>query len=250
MRKIFSATRGQNRLPQLNDSLAIYFNVTYKIQDRIQREYSKPTYDHAKPGQYLLARSVVLKELKGLLTVSERTELEAFHNRRCRRWRKAMLLSDGEEDADGDIDDELDDEEQAKFDEEKRKAVEREAKEAAEDIADAPLEDSVVDVEAIIEYVPTFHLFCLSLTQFLTQKPRERSHRYPAARGRDREPLQRYHHRFLLVVSPGNWGHHSLEVRRSHSSDLIIFLPGVQCKWWCNGHRFEFSTVAGWRQRL
>jgi hypothetical protein len=159
MRKIFTATRGQNRLPQLNDSLAIYFDVTYKIQDRIKREYSKDTYDPAKPGQYLLARSAVLKELKGMLTDSEQKELEAFHNRRCRRWRKTALLSDGDEDADGDIDDELDEEEQAKFDEEKRKAEEREAREAAEDIADAPLEDTAIDVEAIIECVPTFHKF-------------------------------------------------------------------------------------------
>jgi hypothetical protein len=157
MRKIFTATRGQNRLPQLNDSLAIYFNVTYGIQDQIKREYSESTYDPTKPGQYLLARSVVLKEIKGQLTAPEQKELEAFHARRCRRWQRTVLMSDGEEDADGDIDDELDEEEQAKFDEEKRKAAEREAKEAAEDLADAPLEDSVPDVEAIIECVFTFH---------------------------------------------------------------------------------------------
>jgi DNA-binding transcriptional MerR regulator len=157
MRRIFTATRGQNRLPQLNDSLSIYFNVAYEIQDRIQREYSKPTYERTKPGQYLLARGVVLKEVKGLLTAPEQKELEAFHNRRCRRWRKTMLLSEGDEDAEGDIDDELDEEEQAKLDEEKRKAVEREAREAAEDVADAPLENSVADVEAIIECVPTLH---------------------------------------------------------------------------------------------
>jgi hypothetical protein len=71
-----------------------------------------------------------------------------------------VLLSNRDEDTDGDINDKLDDEEQAKFDEKKRKAIEREAKEAAEDIADAPLEESVVDVEAVIEYIPTFTILC------------------------------------------------------------------------------------------
>jgi hypothetical protein len=156
MRRIFTATRGQNRLPQLNDSLSIYFNVTYRIQERIRLEYSKPMYEPSKPGQYLLARGVVLKQVKALLSEDERKELDSFHQRRCRRWRKIALVADGDEDADGDIDDELDEEEQAKLEADTAKAAEREAQEDAEDMADAAKEDAVPDVEAIIECVYAF----------------------------------------------------------------------------------------------
>jgi hypothetical protein len=123
MRMIFQNIRGATRKPQKDESMQIYFNDTYDIEDQIIAEYKKPNYNPSKRGNYLEARRVVLKEVKKNLTDEDRKELDAFHGRRCSRHQSGSGEGDSESDAEGDEDEELDEEEREKA---------KEAKEAKE----------------------------------------------------------------------------------------------------------------------
>jgi hypothetical protein len=150
MRKIFIAARGHNRVPVMSDSLVMYFDASYNIKARITIEYHNGTYDRSKTGQYLMARRVVIAQVQGQLTDEEKTELQAFHDRRCRRWRKGLDTSvDGDDEVD--LDNKMTEEEVDKLRKEVDKAAREQEKEEAEDAADAPVEDGDSDVTAILE---------------------------------------------------------------------------------------------------
>jgi hypothetical protein len=103
--------------------MQIYFNDTHDIENMLITEFKKPIYDPSKPGDYLKARRVVLKEVKASLTDEDRKELDDFHERHCSRHRSSGGEHDSESDAEGDEDEELDEEEREKA---------KEAKEAKE----------------------------------------------------------------------------------------------------------------------
>jgi hypothetical protein len=150
MRKIFIAARGHNRVPVLSDSLVMYYDATHNVTTRINIEYRDGDYDHSKVGQYLAARRVVISQVQAELTDEEKERLKAFHDRRCRRWRKGLDTGiDGDEEVD--LDDEMTEEELEKLRKDMEKVTEEREKEAQEDAADADIEDEDFDVTATLE---------------------------------------------------------------------------------------------------
>jgi hypothetical protein len=150
MRKIFIAARGHNRVPVMSDSLVMYFDATHNIKARITAEYTNGEYDRSKTGQYLVARRVVITEVQDELTEEEKTEVKAFHDRRCRRWRKGLETS-VEGDDEVDLDNEMSEEELDKLRQDITKAADTEKREKEEDDADAQVEEKDSDVTAILE---------------------------------------------------------------------------------------------------
>jgi hypothetical protein len=150
MRKIFAAARGQNQVPVLSDSLVMYYDTTHNIKTHINIKYTDGTYDHSKMGQYLAARRVVIAQVEAELTDEEKSRLQAFHDRRCRRWQKGLDTAvDGDDGVE--LDDEMSKEELEKLRKDMEKATEEQEKEAHEDAADAKVEDEDYDVPVILE---------------------------------------------------------------------------------------------------
>jgi hypothetical protein len=120
------------------------------LKAHITTEYHNGQYDRSKTGQYLIARRVVISEIQDELTEAEKTELKAFHDRRCRRWRKGLETSvDGDDDVD--LDNELSEEELDKLRQDISKAADAEKQEEEEDDADAEVEAEDINVTAVLE---------------------------------------------------------------------------------------------------
>jgi hypothetical protein len=161
MKLIFQSIRGTTRKPHKDESMQIYFNDTYDIENKIIAEYKKPSYNPSKRGEFLEARRVVLKEVKSSLTDEDRKELDDFHGRRCSRHRSSSGEGDSESDAEGDEDEELDEEEREKAKEAKETKARAKEQRRIADLDDAKKENRYVDLEALIEYVFMFVVLCL-----------------------------------------------------------------------------------------
>jgi hypothetical protein len=151
MKMIFQSIRGGTRKPQKDESMQIYFNDTHDIENRIIAEYMKPNYIHARRGDYLVARRVILKEVKTGLTDEEREELKKFHDRRCSRHEGNSADDDDESDAEGDEDEEMTEEERKKAKEAKEARASKKAERKIIELDDAQKESKHIDIEALIE---------------------------------------------------------------------------------------------------
>jgi hypothetical protein len=152
MRKIFRSVRGAARKPKKEDSMAIYFEDTHNIHERIRTEYSSNSTTRSKHGAYLAARRIVLNEVKSELEAEELKELNEFHERRLRRHGGDDEGESGDEDAEGDDDDNLDDDERAKVLKMAKEKENAKAKQKTQD-AQEEKERNHIDVEALIECV-------------------------------------------------------------------------------------------------
>jgi hypothetical protein len=134
----------------MSDSLIMFFDVSHDIKSRITAEYTNSEYDRLKTGQYLVARCLVITQVQDELTKEEKTELNVFHDRRCRRWWKGLETS-MEGDDEVDLDNEMTEEELDKLWREIMKVADAQKREKEEDEADAEVEDGDSDVTAILE---------------------------------------------------------------------------------------------------
>jgi hypothetical protein len=162
MKAIFQNIRGGTRKPQKDESMQIYFNDIYEIDEQIKTEYNKPIYVKSRQGDFLEARRVVLKHVKTCLTEDDRTELDQFHARRCSRHRRSNGEGDSESDADGDEDEDLNEEEIEKAKEAREAKDKEKSQRKIADLEDAKKESRHIDIEALIEYVfITFIFLCV-----------------------------------------------------------------------------------------
>jgi hypothetical protein len=153
MKNIFQSIRGATRKPKKEDSMAIYFEDTHNIHERIKAEYSKASYARSKHGAYLAARHIVLDQVKKALGTEELAELDKFHERR----RRCHSGDDGSEESgdEGDDDEDLDEDEKDKVQQMKDANEKEKAKRRGQDAQDEEKERNHIDVEALIECVPS-----------------------------------------------------------------------------------------------